>query len=84
MNFRFAQVSGPNMAAVTFLFLWSFLVTANARAQNDSRPVAETPNWKDQQEYDLFQKMSQTADLLTFAQYSVTKATVGTGAKRLG
>jgi hypothetical protein len=48
--------------AGAFVLLFSFAATPAAHAQNASPAAAETPNWKDQQEYDLFSKMSQTAD----------------------
>jgi hypothetical protein len=50
------------MTAGAFFFLLSFASVPATPHQNANQPPAETPNWKDRQEYDLFIKMSETVD----------------------
>jgi hypothetical protein len=58
MCFRFKRVSRLSIATAAFVLLMPLA----SRAQDAKQAATETPNWKDRQEYDLFLKMSQTAD----------------------
>jgi tetratricopeptide (TPR) repeat protein len=58
MCFRFKRVSRLSIAAAALVLLMPLA----SRAQDVKQTATETPNWKDRQEYDLFLKMSQTAD----------------------